>query len=59
MKIEFSTDHNVEGKERLAAHVESVVEHAVGHFSDRISRIGVHLGASRWKRDWMGANPWR
>ena len=43
MHIEFSTDNTVAGNEELAAHVKSVVEQALGQFSDRISRVEVHL----------------
>ena len=43
MQIELSTDHNIEGKERLGARVEELVTHALGKFSDAISRVEVHL----------------
>ena len=43
MHIEFSTDNTVAGNEELAAHVKSVVEQTLGRFSDRISRVEVHL----------------
>ena len=43
MLIEFSTDNKVAGNEDLAAHCKSVLEQAVGRFSDRISRVEVHL----------------
>jgi hypothetical protein len=44
MQIEISTDNTVEGNEALAAHVKDVIEHALVHFSDRISRVEAHLG---------------
>lgn len=43
MHIQINTDGNIDGTEALAAHVEGVVEDALGRFVDRISRIGVHL----------------
>ena len=43
MQIEVSTDSNVEGCEKLAAHVKGVVESALNRFSDRITRVEVHL----------------
>ena len=43
MQIEVSTDSNVEGREKLAAHVKGVVESALNRFSDRITRVEVHL----------------
>ena len=43
MHIELSTDHNIEGKERLSAHVKAALEQALSHFSERITRVEVHL----------------
>jgi len=43
MQIQISTDHNIQGTEKLAAHVKGVVEDAVGRFKDRITRVEVHL----------------
>jgi len=37
MQIEVSTDSNIEGREKLAAHVKGVVESASNRFSDRIT----------------------
>ncbi len=44
MHIELSTDHNIDGKERLAAYVREVLEQDLSHCSDRITRVEVHLG---------------
>lgn len=44
MQIEISADSTTEGGERLSAHVKNTVEGALGRFSDRISRVEVHLG---------------
>ena len=43
MQIEVSTDSNIEGREKSAAHVKGVVESALNRFSDRITRVEVHL----------------
>lgn len=43
MHIELTTDHNIEGNERLAGYAKGVVEDALGRFSDRITRVEVHL----------------
>jgi hypothetical protein len=43
MQIQVNTDHNIEGREGLARHVEAEVESALGKFGDRITRVEVHL----------------
>lgn len=43
MQIQVNTDRNIEGREKLAVHVTSVVEHALSRFSDRVTRVEVHL----------------
>ena len=43
MQIEISTDSNIEGREKLATYVKGVVESALNRFSDRITRVEVHL----------------
>ena len=43
MQIQINTDSNIEGREELAASVKAVVESAVQRFSDRITRVEVHL----------------
>ncbi|MCJ7593029.1 MAG: HPF/RaiA family ribosome-associated protein [Woeseiaceae bacterium] len=43
MHIEINTDSNIEGREELAIHVKGVVESALSRFSDRITRVEVHL----------------
>jgi Sigma 54 modulation protein / S30EA ribosomal protein len=42
MHIEFSTDNHIHGREALAAHVQSVVEHALSHVSTQVTRVEVH-----------------
>jgi ribosomal subunit interface protein len=43
MQIQINTDANIEGTEQLAAHVKGVVESTLSRFSDRITRIEVHM----------------
>lgn len=43
MQIQINTDHNIDGREALADHVRGVVAGALSRFSDRITRIEVHL----------------
>jgi ribosome-associated translation inhibitor RaiA len=44
MQIQVHTDHNTDGREKVADYVRGVVEGAVGHFSTHITRVEVHLG---------------
>lgn len=44
MQIQVNTDNNVEGSEQLEGHVRSMLESALNRFSDRITRVEVHLG---------------
>jgi len=43
MQIQINTDHNIEGREALADQFRGVVESALSRFSDRITRVEVHL----------------
>lgn len=43
MKIQVSTDSNVEGSEALAVSVEAVVRSELLRYEDRLSRVEVHL----------------
>ena len=43
MQIQLNTDHNIEGSDKLQAQVEEAVTGALGRFSDRITRVEVHL----------------
>lgn len=42
--------HHVEGGEELTRQVEGVVEDALGRFSDRITRVEVHLTAENGRQ---------
>lgn len=43
MQIETNTDNTIEHHEPLSKHVETVVEEALARFSERITRVVVHL----------------
>ncbi|MEO8156062.1 MAG: HPF/RaiA family ribosome-associated protein [Rhizobacter sp.] len=43
MQIQINTDNHIEGSEALSTHVETVVEHAVRHIKDHLTRVEVHL----------------
>ncbi len=43
MQIQVNTDNHIVGREALADHVRGVVEAALNHVSDQITRIEVHL----------------
>lgn len=43
MQIEVRTDHTIEGREALVSHIKSVVESELDRFSERITRVEVHL----------------
>ena len=43
MQIQVNTDHNIEGSEALSAHIREVVERALDHESEHITRVEVHL----------------
>lgn len=43
MQIQINTDHNIEGREGLVTHFTEVVTEALSRYSDRITRVEVHL----------------
>jgi ribosome-associated translation inhibitor RaiA len=43
MQIRVTTDNNIIGSEGLTSHVEGVVEDVLGRFSQRLTRVEVHL----------------
>lgn len=51
MEIQINTDHNTDGREKVAEYVRGVVMDAARHFSDQVTRVEVHLG------DENGAKP--
>jgi len=43
MQIQINTDHHIEGREALSAHIREVVERALNHESSHVTRVEVHL----------------
>jgi ribosome-associated translation inhibitor RaiA len=43
MQVRVITDNNIEGSTGLSTHVEEVVGDVLGRFSERITRVEVHL----------------
>ena len=43
MQIQINTDHNIEGREALFAHIREVIEHAMAHEAAHLTRVQVHL----------------
>jgi ribosome-associated translation inhibitor RaiA len=43
MQILVKADNNVEGREKLAIYITGEVEHALGRFRERVTRVDVHL----------------
>ncbi len=43
MHIEISTDRNISGSDGLTTHIKELVQNALIHFGDQITRVEVHL----------------
>jgi hypothetical protein len=43
MQIQISTDHNIEGHEALAAHLNSIVKKTLKRISSHITRVEIHV----------------
>ncbi len=43
MHIEVHTDNHIKGSEALASSIQSTVEATLGRFSERITRVDVHV----------------
>lgn len=43
MHVQFNTDHNIDGHQRLQQYAERAVADVLGRFGDRITRVEVHL----------------
>lgn len=43
MQIHVNTDHNIEGHEALATHVNEVIKSTLSRVNDHITRVEVHL----------------
>lgn len=43
MQIQINTDHTIDGREALSAHIRSVVENALAHHASHVTRVEVHV----------------
>ena len=43
MQIQINTDKHIDGNEAMSSHIEAVVENAVRHMKDSLTRVEVHL----------------
>jgi hypothetical protein len=43
MKIQINTDNHIEGSEELTEQTEAIVKSSLGHLSDHITRLELHL----------------
>lgn len=43
MQVLLNTDHNIDGRQAMSDHLESVVTEALGHYGERITRVEAHL----------------
>lgn len=43
MQVLLNTDHHIEGRDALAAHLEQVVNQAMDRFADHVTRVEAHL----------------
>lgn len=43
MKIQFNTDNHIKGRDELRAPLEETISRSLDRFSDRITRLEVHL----------------
>lgn len=43
MQIQINTDHTIEGRESLGAHIRGVVENTLGHLALHVTRVEVHV----------------
>ncbi|WOX06350.1 HPF/RaiA family ribosome-associated protein [Microbulbifer pacificus] len=47
MKIQVNTDRTIEGNESLEEHTREILERILKHFTEKITRMEVHLGEKR------------
>jgi ribosome-associated translation inhibitor RaiA len=51
MKIQVNTDRNIEGSERLTTFLTNLITDDLSRFSDRITRVEVHLSDINGRRE--------
>lgn len=43
MQVQFNTDHSIQGTQAFGADVEAQLRNSLGHWTDHLTRIEVHL----------------
>lgn len=56
MKIQVNTDNHIQGRESLAESVEQTVRQKLGHFSEHITRVEVHLSDENGRKGGLDKN---
>jgi len=51
MKIQVNTDHNIHGHAATIVQIEATVEATLGHLSEHITRVEVHVSDENAKKD--------
>ncbi len=51
MTIQFNTDHNITGNEKLSSPLIALIEKELKRFSDQITRLEVHLSDENGKKE--------
>ena len=51
MDVQINTANNVEGREALTQHLEGAVRERLSRFSDRLTRVEIHVGDEGGDRD--------
>mgnify|MGYP001792094953 CR=1 FL=1 len=54
MQIQINTDNHIDGNEAFSAHIEAVVDNAVRHVKDHLTRVEVPHGGARSARVVVG-----
>src|SRR6478609_2904452 len=50
MKVQINTDHNIHGREAMIQRTEALVGSTLGHLSEHITRVEVHLSDENAKK---------
>ena len=51
MTIQFNTDHNIKGSDKMKAPLEAMLSEELGRFSSQITRLEVHLSDEDGNKD--------
>jgi ribosome-associated translation inhibitor RaiA len=54
MKIQINTGHNIDGREAMSRHAESVVENSLSHLSSHVTRVEIHVSEENNEKGGIG-----